>query len=51
VRVWDGKTGRETIRVFHGAALSALAVTPDGRRAFSGGNDVFIHEWELPAER
>lgn len=52
VRLWDLATGKE-LRRFEGATdrLRELAVTPDGRYLFAGGDDGQIRGWEVGTGR
>jgi eukaryotic-like serine/threonine-protein kinase len=48
VRVWDSGSGAQLRQlVGHGSFISAVAVTPDGRRAVSGGWDGDLCQWDL----
>jgi WD40 repeat protein len=49
LRVWDVKTGK-TVQTFgtpREAGYWALAVSADGKRVISGGNDQIAHVWDL----
>jgi WD40 repeat protein len=47
VCVWDTQTGEELARHHHGAGVTSLAATPDGRLALTGGRDGVVRVWEL----
>jgi WD40 repeat protein len=44
--VWDARTGEELARHHHGAGVTCLAATPDGRLALTGGRDGVVRVWE-----
>jgi WD40 repeat protein len=51
VRVWDVKTEREICRFArHGASVTSVAFTPDGRRLVSGSLDKTVRLLALPAK-
>src|SRR5262249_39304808 len=52
VRLWDVPTGR-CLRVLEGhqAAVTAVALSPDGRLALSGGEDRTLKLWRLATGR
>ena len=45
--VWDAATGHELERRRHGAGVTCLAMTPDGRLALTGGRDGVVRVWDL----
>lgn len=49
LQVRDGKNGRvfRQFKMAHGAAVSSLATTADGRRAVSGGHDYMVRYWDV----
>jgi hypothetical protein len=52
IRVWQLPEGTPAGRlVGHRAWVSALAATPDGRRAVSSGYDGTVRVWDLPGRR
>ena len=50
VRLWDVDAGKESARAGHAGAVMSLAASADGRRAFSGGADFTVREWNLPVK-
>jgi WD40 repeat protein len=50
LRIWDAATG-EHLAALHGhtSAVTALAVTPDGRTLFSGDEGGTVRRWDLDA--
>lgn len=46
VRIWDLESG-EWLRTLLANDVESMAVTPDGRRLFTGSNFMSITEWEL----
>jgi WD40 repeat protein len=46
VRVWDLESGKERWKMDHKAPVNDLAVSPDGRRALSGGGSQ-VQLWDL----
>lgn len=50
--VWDLHAGKETARLEgHSGALQALALSPDGRLALTGGREPDLRLWDLEASR
>jgi WD40 repeat protein len=48
VKVWETATGRLVARFDgHGSVVEQVAVAPDGRSAFSAGQDGFVYQWDL----
>jgi tRNA A-37 threonylcarbamoyl transferase component Bud32 len=48
IRLWDLVTQKELLRWELEAPVTCLAVSPDGRYAFSGGTDGIGRMWRLP---
>ena len=47
VRVWDAKTGAETVPVAgHRGPVNSVAATPDGKMVVSGGADLTVCAWD-----
>jgi tRNA A-37 threonylcarbamoyl transferase component Bud32 len=52
LRVWDPESRQEVLRLSgHTDAVRAVAVTADGRRALSGGDDRTLRLWDLTTGR
>jgi WD40 repeat protein len=52
VRLWDVTGGKEARGLAaHGAAVGAVAISPDGRAVLSGGADGTLCLWVLPPNR
>jgi WD40 repeat protein/tRNA A-37 threonylcarbamoyl transferase component Bud32 len=48
VKLWDASSGEELLRLpGHAAGSTAVAFTPDGRRAVTAGGDGFVRTWDL----
>ena len=48
MRIWDLETGQTlTTLQGHTDTVSAVAITPDGRRAVSGSEDRTLRVWDL----
>jgi WD40 repeat protein len=52
VRLWDTREGKELL-VWrgHDHRVATVAVSPDGRRAASGGLDGLVKVWTIPDEK
>jgi hypothetical protein len=47
VRVWEAATGKQVLGFDgHASRIKQVAVSPDGRSAFTGG-DGFVYQWDL----
>ncbi|MHC4478298.1 MAG: TIR domain-containing protein [Planctomycetota bacterium] len=47
IKVWEGKTGRESRTLKgHSLAVNSVAVTPDGRRVVSASDDYTLKVWD-----
>jgi WD40 repeat protein len=52
LRLWDLATGAQLAHLpREGHAVRCLALTPDGQRAVSGGEDASLHVWDLSAKK
>jgi hypothetical protein len=52
LRLWDPQSRQELLRLAgHAGAVHAVAVTADGRRALSGGDDRALRVWDLASGR
>ncbi len=52
VRVYDLATGKDGPKYTnHTGTITALALSPDGRHAFSASTDGSIRQWKLPREK
>ncbi len=48
LRLWDVNTGKELLHLpSPGHIVRGLAFSPDGKRAYSGGEDQQLHTWDL----
>jgi WD40 repeat protein len=47
IRVWNLDSGKERLKMNHGAAVNNLTVSPDGRRALSAGDEGRVKLWDL----
>jgi hypothetical protein len=45
--VWDAESGEELARYRHGAGVTSLATTADGKLALTAGRDGVVRVWEL----
>ncbi len=48
VRGWDVDTGKQTLHLGTGIVVSAVAVSPDGRRLAWGGGGSAVTLWDIP---
>ena len=48
-RLWDLDSGRLLARFETNDPVHAVALSPDGRRALAGGEDLDVHLWDVPA--
>jgi WD40 repeat protein len=51
VRMWEVGSGREVRRMEHGAWVSGVSFSPDGRFLASGGEDGVVRMWEVGSGR
>ncbi len=51
VRRWDLETGQQTNEWVHGMTVQAIAVSPDGTRIVSAGNDGMAKHWVVDVEQ
>lgn len=49
VRLWDVQTAKEVLRFEgHMGSVRSVAMSVDGMRAISGGDDATLRVWKLP---
>ncbi len=48
VQLWDLDTGRNLGRFSSDSAVTAVAVSPDGRRALAADESRVLHSWDMP---
>ena len=48
IRVWDSKTGRETLTLKgHSGPAWSVSFSPDGKRIVSGSSDNTVKVWDI----
>jgi WD40 repeat protein len=51
VRIWNVQSGKTTQQLKHGAAVTSIAVRPDGKRFASAGGDHIVRLWDPEKEK